>query len=189
MLPALNWNFYAGVALKDIKAFNMISPHQSSKNYNALYHDFTEAYTSVHSLTREFYPMAKKFVEHTEPELSRIVQKISHEESDRGGPLAYQNLVIYMNHFDDFTLMANKLFADLKILLERSDKFMNRMIDLKMKQPDWNITEAEKCYKELIPELGDLVEGLKQMPERANGLVAKMKKLEIDWKKTKEKIQ
>ncbi len=167
----------------------MITPHPTSKNYNSLYRDFTEAYTSVHSLTREFYPMAKRFVEHTEPELNRIVQKISHEESDKGGPLAYQNLVLYMNHFDDFTLMANKLFADLKSLLERSDKFMNRMLDLKLSQPDWNIADAEKYYNELIPELGELVDGLKQMPERAAGLAVKMKKLETDWKKTKEKIQ
>ena len=166
----------------------MISPQPTSKNYNSLYHDFTEAYTNVHSLTREFYPMAKRFVEHTEPELNRIVQKISNEESEQGGPMAYEKLVLYMNHFDDFTLMANKLFADLKVLLERSDKFMNRMIDLKINQPEWNVTDPEKCYQELIPELGQLVEGLKEMPDRATGLVTKMKKLETDWKKTRDKI-
>src|ERR1700722_4280560 len=101
----------------------MQSPQQHHTEYNSLYHDFTEAYTSVHSLTRDFYPRAKKFVEHTEPELTKFVDKVSRSESDKGGPLAYQNLVLYMNHFDDFTLMANKLFADLKVLLERSDKF------------------------------------------------------------------
>jgi hypothetical protein len=167
----------------------MITPYQETKNYNTLYHDFTEAYTNVHSLTRDFYPQAKRFVEHTEPELNRIVQKISHTESDSGGPMAYQNLVLYMNHFDDFTLMANKLFADLKKLLERSDKYMNHMLDLKMSQPNWNINDAESCYKELLPELGELVEGLREMPIRATGLLTKMKKLESEWKKTKEKIQ
>jgi hypothetical protein len=124
----------------------MISPNKAPKEYNSLYHDFTEAYTSVHSLTRDFYPQAKRFVEHTEPELNRIVEKISHTESDRGGPLAYHNLVHYMNHFDDFTLMANRLFADLKTLLERSDKFMNHILELKVSQPEGNISDAEKRY-------------------------------------------
>ena len=163
----------------------MVAPHQ--KDYNSLYHDFTEAYTNVHSLSREFYPQAKRFVEHTEPELTHFVQKISHSESDKGGPFAYQKLVLYMNHFDDFTLMANKLFADLKIMLERSDRFMNRLLDIKMSQHNSN-NETGKCYPELVSELDELVSGLKQMPERATGLVVKMKKLETDWKKTKEKI-
>ena len=167
----------------------MTSPHLQNKDYNSLYHDFTEAYTNVHSLTRDFYPQAKKFVEHTEPELTRFVEKISHSETEKGGPQAYQKLLHYMNHFDDFTLMANKLFGDLKVLLERSDRFMNRMLDLKMSHPDFKINDAESCYKELLPELDELEAGLQQMPERATGLVVKMKTLETDWQKTKAKME
>ena len=164
------------------------SPQTTTKDYNALYHDFTEAYTSVHSLSGEFYPRAKKFVEHTEPELTSLVHKISHSESEKGGPFAYQKLVAYMNHFDDFTLMANKLFADLKVMLERSDRFMNHLLDLKMNQK-YNGGDLSDSNPELVSELDELVSGLKQMPERATGLVVKMKKLEAEWIKTKEKIQ
>ena len=166
----------------------MMAPQTNTKDYNSLYHDFTEAYTNVHSLSREFYPQAKRFVEHTEPELNHFVQKISHSESEKGGPFAYQKLVTYMNHFDDFTLMANKLFADLKAMLDRSDRFMNRLLDIKMNTESKH-NDTGKNYPELVPELDELVIGLKQMPERATGLVVKMKKLEADWKKTKEKIQ
>lgn len=168
----------------------MIPHTQHHKDYNALYHDFTEAYTSVYSLSREFYPQAKKFVEHTEPELSSFVDKISNAENEKGGPIAYQKLVLYMNHFDDFTLMANRLFADLKSVLERSDKFMNRLIELKMSMESKpNDGLSEKNYNELLPELDELVNGLKKMPERATQLALKMKKLEVDWNTTKAKIQ
>lgn len=167
----------------------MASPHEDLRDYNSLYHDFTEAYTSVYGLSREFYPQAKRFVEHTEPELTMIVTKISHSENDKGGPFAYQKLVLYMNNFDDFTLMANKLFADLKVLLEKSDKFMTRLLDIKMNIKSKTNDDARQRYSELIPELDELVNGLKQMPERASGLVMKMKKLETDWEKTKEKIK
>ena len=166
----------------------MTSPQDHYKQYSNLYHDFTEAYTNVHSLTREFYPQAKRFVEHTEPELIRYVDKISHNQSYQGGPFAFEKLVHYMNHFDDFTLMANNLFTDLKTVLEKSDRFMNRLIDIKLKLPKTGSENSDKYYEELMPELTELVTGLKQMPERANGLENKMRKLETDWKKTKEKI-
>jgi hypothetical protein len=165
----------------------MLPAREQYKQYTALYHDFTEAYTNVHSLSREFYPMAKRFVEDTEPELTGFVEKISRGQAAQSGSYSYQNLVNYMNHFDDFTLDANVLFTDLKLLLGKSDNFMTRVIDLKLshKNDDDN---SLQYFMALMPELSDLITGLKQIPERANSLEEKMKRLENEWSKTKEKI-
>ena len=166
----------------------MITSRDQYRHYTALYHDFTEAYNNAQSLTREFYPQAKKFVEHTEPELTRFMKKISSGAGDQGSSYAYQKLIHYVNHFDDFTLSANKLFTDLKQAIEKSDHFMNRLIELKLKHKTETGETPENIYTDLLPELEELTSGLKQIPERAGILDVKMKKLENDWTKTKEKI-
>jgi len=166
----------------------MTSAGDQYKQYTSLYHDFTEAYTHAHSLTREFYPQAKKFVEHIEPELTNYIEKISHGKSEQGGSYSYQKLLHYMNRFDDFTLMANKLFIDLKMGLEKSDNFMTRVIDIKLSKSHINNNPSDQLFIALMPELNELIADLKHFPERANNLETKMKKLESDWQKTKEKI-
>jgi len=170
------------------KANVMISPRDQYKQYTALYHDFTEAYTNVHSLSREFYPKAKNFVEHTEPELTRFVEKISRSQGNQGGSYSYQKLMNYLNHFDDFTLTANKLFTDLKLLLGKSDNFMTRVISIKLNHTSDYEEGSLPHYMELMPELNELIADLKRIPERTANMEAKMKKLENDWIKTKEKI-
>ena len=167
----------------------MTSPQDDIKEYNELYHSFTEAYINVHSLTRDFYPQAKKFVEGIDPELAVFAKKLSGEANKASEPFAYQSLVQYMNHFDDFTLMANKLFSDLKIVLQRSDDFMTRLLDLKMNLNKIEKGTPEELYIGLIPELNELLTALKQIPDRATQLEDRMKHLESDWQKTKEKIQ
>jgi hypothetical protein len=165
----------------------MTSPHDDMKEYKELYHSFTEAYINVHSITRDFYPVAKKFVEHTEPELSGYVEKGSY--TPQQNQIAYQKLVQCINHFDDFTISANKLFGDLKTVLHKSDNFMTRVLDQKISADKAGSATPPQFYTALIPELNLLIACLKQIPERAANLEEKMKQLELDWKKNKEKIQ
>jgi hypothetical protein len=167
----------------------MTSPRDDIKEYNELYHSFTEAYINVHSITRDFYPQAKRFVEGVDPELAVFAEKLSPNASTEAGPVAYQRLVKYMNHFDDFTLAANKLFADLKKVLHNSDDFMTRLLDLKMNSAKAEKDPLPELYAGLIPELKELITALQLIPDRAAKLEATMKHLENDWQKTKEIIR
>jgi len=167
----------------------MTSPRDDIKEYNELYHSFTEAYINVHTLTRDFYPEAKKFVERTDPELAMFAEKLAPSIASSGEPMAYQKLVQYINHFDDFTIAANKLFGDLKLVLHRSDEFMTRLLDLKMRLSKTEKENPTQVYVELIPELNELILLLKQIPHRATKLEDKMKNLETDWQKTKQSLQ
>jgi len=166
----------------------MTSPVDQYKRYNALYHDFTDAYTNVHSLVGDFCPMIKKFVEQTEPELTRHIENISETMGNEGKPYSYHKLVNYMTHFDDFTLTANKLFVDLRGALQQSDDFMTRLIDLKMNLKKTGDDGSYAPFIALMPELNELITALKPIPERAVALETKKKKLESDWQITKEKI-
>ena len=167
----------------------MTSPRDEIKEYNELYHCFTEAYFNAHSLTRDFYPQAKKFVESTDPELALFAEKLSLNAGTGEERSAYQRLVQFLNHFDDFTMMANKLFGDLRLVLRKSDDFMTRLLDLKMKSNKAEKENPSELYISLIPELNELITALKQIPDKAVKLEERMKHLESDWQKTKEKIQ
>jgi len=160
-------------------------PQEPNKQYNTLYHDFTQAYTHVHVLAVEFYPMAKKFVETTEPEIMRYMRKIS---SDQANDNFYHSLLTYTNQFDDFTLAANRLFRDVRSLLTQSDGFMNKMINLKEESQHAAPNELTANYPQLVPELTGLLGELKRVPERATEVESRLKKLERDWLKTKQKI-
>jgi hypothetical protein len=166
----------------------MTPPKEEIKQYSSLYHDFTEAYTNVHVLTREFYPVAKKFVESTEPEINRYVKKISEPNSTGASPRSYQMLLHYMNHFDDFTLNANKLFRELQLVLDKSDGFMIKVLDIKQKMNEQERNEVKEPLLDLMPELNELLTSLKMMPGKAEELETRMRKLQADWNKTKEKF-
>ena len=86
-------------------------------------------------------------------------------------------------------MMANKLFGDLRLVLRKSDDFMTRLLDLKMKSNKAEKENPSELYISLIPELNELITALKQIPDKAVKLEERMKHLESDWQKTKEKIQ
>ena len=163
----------------------MIPPDDELRQYNSLYHDFTRAYTDVRSLNRGFYPEALKFVEHTEPELARYVKKLHTREND----LDYQKLSIYLEHFDNFTLLVNKLLVDLKAAMDKSDRFMTRLFELRISTENKEGEDPNLLYIQLMPELSELVTGLKQIPQRAACLEMKMHKLENDWEKAKQQLR
>ena len=169
-----------------IKPMNM-PPGEQYTQFNALYQEFTVAYINVHVVRREFYLNAKKFVEQTEPELTVSVEKISKSENYQANPFAYQTLVNYLNQFDDFTLTTNKMFSDLQIVLDKSDAYMNKLVERKIdvKNP---APEPETVYSELIPELNELTTGLKKIGDWATSLETKMNAMQNTWAKTRDAI-
>jgi len=162
-------------------------PSDQDRLYQSLYNDFTVAYVNVHVVRREFYPLAKKLVERTEPELNTYLEKVSGGANQQTNFEAHEQLVRYMGQFDDFTLIANRMFSDLQMMLDKSDAYMNKMLERKT-NPNKPADDPTVFYKELMPELDQLVNGLKQISERAALLESKMQKLETEWEKTKEKI-
>ena len=163
----------------------MIPPQDELKQYSMLYHDFTRAYTNVRLLTRDFYPEAQRFVESTEPELTKYVEKLDKCYEKR---IDYQKLVIYLKHFDEFKVLVNRVLGDLKTALDKGDRFMTRLFELKLALEKKDGEDPNLLYVQLMPELNELVKDLRQIQERAACLEMKMRKLENDWDRAKEKF-
>jgi hypothetical protein len=145
--------------------------------------DFKEACMHANQVTKELYQSAKKFVDTVEPEINQCVKKISVYKS--GPPYSYESVFSYMNHFDDFTLSANRLFTEAKKVLEQSENCMQRVTSVKNGTGE---TAADKPEEDVLlsNEISELFKQLKTLPLRTLDLQKEMKKLESNWKKTRE---
>jgi hypothetical protein len=150
------------------------------------YADFKEACIQANQVTQDLYKSAKKFVETVEPEINQCVKNISVYKS--GPPYSYEAVFSYMSHFDDFALSANKLFTEAKKVLEQSENCMQRISSVKNGTGETAGGSAEEDYL-LSSEISELFKQLKILPLRTQDLEKEMKKLENNWKRTREKTR
>ncbi|MDB5285000.1 MAG: hypothetical protein JWO06_4075 [Bacteroidota bacterium] len=159
------------------------SPGELSKQYGVLYHNFTEAYANVDQITRDFYPITKRFIEGIEPEINTYMSKMSEDES-LSGPKSHQALLKYMNHFDDFILKANGVFSEVKKILDNSNHFLTKVVAIKSANSDL----LEDKQLPLILELKLLLDHLVKINEQVMILDNERKRLETSWHRTKVKL-
>lgn len=167
----------------------MPTPGKQLKDYDALYHDFTVAYADFHLLKQELYPTTKRFIETTEPELNRLVKRLESGTSSNATPMLFQTLMKYMSHFDDFILEANRFFGELKEMHNQCDGFMQKVLAVKANAEQTGNQHDLDALQLFTPELDNLLNQIRQMPEKADALDKKMKKLTEQWVKTKDKMR
>jgi hypothetical protein len=166
------------------KENTMLPPVEKMKQYHTLYHSFTEAYSNANQVKVDFYPQAKRFVDGIAPEIDKYLNNLSMARGSATTPRSYEMVMNYMHGFDDFTISANKLFTNLGRVLNESEQFMVRIIDLKQNSSSTIIPGSFENYTNMIPELNDLLARLQQIPPHVDELHRQMTKLERDWKKT-----
>jgi hypothetical protein len=166
----------------------MIPPGNLNQQHKTLYHDFADAYTHLYQMSKELYPAARKFVEKTEPEINQYMGKIAGLLANQsGGNTGYQDISRYMSRFDDFTIVANKVFSEVNTVINSSEKLISRKLEIQKAEGE-KANETSNGYELLIPELSDALAKLRKAQSDSDELEKHIYKLTGQWNRIKERF-
>lgn len=168
---------------------SQVPPTNEVENLKAVQHDLQEVYQDVTTRLEEIYPLPKKFIEQTAPAVDKYLKEFSKPSTGNDNYFVFQAIMGFMQQFDDFALMTNKIFTDYKVSADNYKEHEQRIIQLLQENTEDMVNESAKSYQELTPELIELSNRLKSVKERSEEMVKRLERIETRWNKIKSRIK
>lgn len=163
-----------------------MTPEEQYHQYLELHRDFSETYSSLYRYILEFYPQPQKFIAEASPEIDHYVKNFSASEQDERVMNSFESLFYFAKHFREFTITANEVFDEYKLLHDASGAYIKRVFRLKEKDKIHNECDSE--YAQLIPTLTKLITGFKQVKYKTDAAAQNLQRLQSEWGVVKKKM-
>ncbi|MES2619945.1 MAG: hypothetical protein V4615_03765, partial [Bacteroidota bacterium] len=147
-----------------------------------------EAYQMINEYVAELYHLPEKLVEDAGQTLESMCCEKSKPLSDLKMHRSCQVVIDFMDQLDDFTVHTIKLFGQHKKHVEATRVYIRRVSALKTKHKGSNSVKELEDYNKLMPELDNLLNGLKLIKESADNMIARLDKLDLRWQTIKVKV-
>jgi hypothetical protein len=168
---------------------SQLPPENHCDNLQSARGNLDEVCENVSRHFEEIYPLPKKFIEQTAPAVDKYLREFSNPSTHNGNYFVFQAIMGFMQQFDDFALMTNKLFTDYKTNLDEYKAYNLRLSGLNKKNEDAMSNESAQKFEELTPELMELSNRMKAVKERSEEMVKRLEKIETRWNKIKTRLK
>lgn len=159
------------------------------EQYHLTHSNFVEAYKMVNEYVTELYKLPKRFLDETEGTMNLISNKQFAPKSPSDSDSSMRDVVDFMNQLDEFTMHTIGLFNKHMAHIDETEVYMQHAMALEAKVDGTNLGEYAKEYAVLTPRVDELMQGLKQIKERADDTLAWLQKLEVKWEDVQVKVR
>lgn len=159
------------------------------ENYHLTHSNFVEAYKMVNEYVTELYKLPKQFLDETEGTMGLISGKQFAPKAPSESDKSVRLVVDFMDQLDEFTMHTIGLFNKHMDHMDETEAYMQKAIALQDKVTPQNHGQFLKEYAVLTPQVNELMQGLKQIKERADDALAWMEKLELKWEDVQVKVR
>lgn len=159
------------------------------ENYHLTHSNFVEAYKMVNEYVTELYKLPKRFLDETEGTMNLISAKQFAPKSPSASDSSVRVVVDFMNQIDEFTQHTIGLFNKHMDHIDETEAYMQKAAALEQKIDIKNPGEYANEYAALTPRVNELMQGLKQIKERADETLGWLKQLELQWEDVQVKVR
>ena len=168
---------------------SQLPPEHNFESLQMVRGNLDEVCENVSRHFEQIYPLPTRFIEQTAPAVDKYLREFSNPGAHNGNYFVFQAIMGFMQPFDDFALMTNKLFSDYKNNLDEYKSYTQKLAGL----PNVNHTamtdESAQRYEALTPELLELSNRMKAVKERSDEMVKRLEKIETRWNKIKTRLK
>ncbi|HLP21882.1 MAG TPA: hypothetical protein VK174_16325 [Chitinophagales bacterium] len=167
----------------------MTNLNSAAEQYHFTHSNFVEAYKMVNEYVTELYRLPKRFLEETEGTMNALTNKHFAPKAPSANDTNMRVVVEFMDQLDEFTMNTIDLFNDHMKHIDATEAYMKKAVALE--SPTVGIIENPdaQVYSQLIPEVEQLLGGLKEIKQRADDTLGWLEELEVNWETIQGEIK
>ncbi len=151
------------------------------EQYHLTHSNFIEAYRMVNEYVTELYRLPKQFLDETEGAINAVSNKHFTPKSPSSNDKSMRVVVEFMDQLDEFTMHTINLFNEHMKHIEATEVYMKKVIILDTQNAGNKAVAKAGEYSRLIPEVNNLMDGLKDIKVRADETLSWLERLEMNW--------
>lgn len=158
------------------------------EQYNASHHNFIMAYKIINEYVAELYKLPKRLVEDAGQALDNFCCEDQKPAANYKIKKSCRVIIDFMDQLDVFTVHTIGLFNEHKKHVDQTRVYIRKISALKMKYNGSHTEKEMEEYARLAPELNKLLEGLRNIKQKADDMITRLEKLELRWENIKVKM-
>ena len=142
----------------------------------------------INEYVAELYRLPKKLVEDAGSALDTFCCEDSMPLTNIKIEKSCKVVIDFMDQLDEFTVQTIQLFNEHKKHVNATRTYIRKVYAMQTKFGRNNTSTEMQVYNELTLELDKLLNGLREIKEKADDMVSRLEKLELRWENIKVKM-
>lgn len=159
------------------------------QNYHLTHSNFVEAYKMVNEYVTELYKLPKQFLDETEGTINLLTQKHFTPKSPSANDKSLRIVLDFIDQLDAFTMHTIALFNEHSNHIDQAEVYMRKAVKVQAAVNHKNVGLLATEYNRLIPEVNQLLEGLKTIKIKADETLVWLEQLETEWEVLQQKVK
>lgn len=157
----------------------------TKSTYETSHHNFVRAYKMINEYVTGIYLLPQKLADDAGKTLDNYYIPANTPGSEEKINTSCRLVIDFMNQLDDFTVQTMQLFKEHKKHVNATREYMRRVSTAQLNHPGSPFEAGNDTTALLTPELNNLMDGLKEIKDKADKMITRLEKLEMRWENIK----